>query len=242
MDERSVSITAARQAQNEHVFTDKVHGDRACGMPRLTNAAREERTEERRSQILHAALAVFSRRGYHGATIREIASAAGLAEGTIYLYFHSKHEVLKGVFTLLGEEAVPPPAPPSSGDDAAYLTSLIRDRANALARHAPFIRLMVHEADLQEDLRREFFARLHDSFVAECEGYLKARIAQGVFRPVNTQLVATMCFRLMMSYLMTQHVVPAPRLADEYVPEMVSVILDGLIVRPTVSFGPVPGS
>ncbi len=244
MNERSVSIPG-EQTQNEHAFRklwlrDPQHGDGERGMPRLSDAAREERTEERRSQILHAALAVFSRKGYHGATIREIASAAGLAEGTIYLYFHSKHEVLKGVFVLLSEEAVPQPGPPSAaGDDAAYLTSLIRDRANALARHAPFIRLMVHEADLQEDLRREFFARLHHAFVDEFEGYLRTRIAQGVFRPVNTALVATMCFRLMMSYLMTQHVVPAPRLADEYVPEMVSVILNGLIVRPDVPSRPV---
>lgn len=214
-------------------------------MVRLSESAREERTEERRRQILRAALDVFGRKGYHGATIREIASTAGLAEGTIYLYFHSKHEVLKGVFALLGEETVPPSPPPTGGDDAAYLTALIRDRADALGRRAPFIRLMVHEADLQEDLRREFFARLHAPFVAEFESYLKTRIAQGVFRPVNTALVATMCFRLMMSYVMTQHVVPAPKLADEYVPEMASVILHGLLACPdgsSVPSDPVSGS
>jgi len=73
-------------------------------MVRLSESAREERTEERRSQILQAAHEVFSRKGYHGATIREIAAAAGVAEGTIYLYFASKHEVLKGVFALIAEE------------------------------------------------------------------------------------------------------------------------------------------
>jgi AcrR family transcriptional regulator len=193
--------------------------------------AREERTEERRRQILRAALEVFSRKGYHGATIREIASVAGLAEGTIYLYFQSKHEVLKGVFALLAHEAVPPVVPSPAGDDAAYLAALIHGRVQALARYAPFIRLMVHEADLQEDLP-EFFARLHGPFVAEFERYVKSRIDQGAFRPVDPRLAASICFRLMMSYLMTQHVLPAPRFSDEeYVPAMVSVILLGLLAR-----------
>ncbi len=208
-------------------------------MARLSGTARKERTGERRGQILRAALDVFSRKGFHGATIKEIASTAGLAEGTIYLYFPSKQEVLKGVFTLIAEEAsAAAPAFPQSpaGDDFAFLTSLLRYRVQSMARHAPFIRLVVHEADLQEDLRREFFARLHTPFVSQFESYLGARIAEGAFRPVNTALAASICFRMLMSYLMTQHVLDLDRSAgryaeDEYLPEMVSLILFGLAAR-----------
>ena len=49
--------------------------------------------EDRRSAILDAALEVFSRRGYHGASIDEIASAAGISKALIYEHFPSKKEL-----------------------------------------------------------------------------------------------------------------------------------------------------
>jgi AcrR family transcriptional regulator len=206
-------------------------------MVRLSETARVERASERRGQILRAALDEFSRKGFHGATIREIASAAGLAEGTIYLYFPSKQEVLKGVFALIAEDLSDHLVRMEPGaDDAVFLASLIRGQVRSLARYAPFIRLVVHEADLHEDLRKEFFARLHAPFVSQFERYLAARIADGAFRPVNTGLTASICFRMVMSYLMVQHVLDLDRSIrqygdDEYVAEMVALILYGLLVR-----------
>ncbi len=50
-------------------------------------------TEFRCSEILDAARKVFARKGYSGATVDAIAEAAGLAKGTLYLYFPSKREI-----------------------------------------------------------------------------------------------------------------------------------------------------
>ncbi|HLW47097.1 MAG TPA: TetR/AcrR family transcriptional regulator [bacterium] len=204
-------------------------------MPRLSTTAREVRTGERRGQILRAALDVFSRRGFHGATIREIASTAGLAEGTIYLYFASKQDVLRGVIGLIAEDGTPPdPVEFPAGDDEAFLNAFVLSRVRTLARHASFIRLVVHEADLHEDLRRELFRRLHDPFVGRFRAYLDARIAAGAFRPVNTDIAASICFRMVMSYLMTQHVLGFAGVRyndDEYLGEMVALMLRGLVVR-----------
>jgi AcrR family transcriptional regulator len=63
---------------------------------RLTEEARRRLTQRRRRQILEAAVAVFSEAGYEGATVRAIAERAGLAEGTLYLYFPSKRPLLLG--------------------------------------------------------------------------------------------------------------------------------------------------
>jgi AcrR family transcriptional regulator len=46
------------------------------------------------SRLLRAALAVFSRRGFHGATTREIAELAGFSPGALYTWFGSKTELL----------------------------------------------------------------------------------------------------------------------------------------------------
>lgn len=50
--------------------------------------------ETRRSEILEAAVRLFDRAGYDATTVQHIASAAGVAAGTVYLYFSSKEHVL----------------------------------------------------------------------------------------------------------------------------------------------------
>ena len=203
-------------------------------MARLSTAARQVRTGERRAQILRAALDVFSRRGFHGATIREIASTAGLAEGTIYLYFPSKFEVMRGVIGSIADDGAPPePEEFAPGDDEGFVRAFVDARVKTLARHASFIRLAVHEADLHEDVRREFFRRLHEPFVGRFRAYLERRIADGAFRPVNTEVTASICFRMVMSYIMTQHVLGLVGVKyddEEYLGEMVALILVGLRV------------
>jgi AcrR family transcriptional regulator len=63
-------------------------------MPRVAASKREEHAEARCEQILEAALRVFSRRGFAEATMEEVAAEAGLAKGSLYLYFASKEAVL----------------------------------------------------------------------------------------------------------------------------------------------------
>lgn len=54
--------------------------------------------EARRRAILDSAVRVFAERGFFAARIREIAAGAGVAEGTIYLYFAGKEELLLTAF------------------------------------------------------------------------------------------------------------------------------------------------
>ena len=53
--------------------------------------------ELRREEILAAAIVVFNDRGYHAATLGEIARAAGIGQGTLYYYFPTKEEIFWGV-------------------------------------------------------------------------------------------------------------------------------------------------
>ncbi len=57
----------------------------------------------RRNQILDAATQVFAEKGFHRATIKDIARVAGIADGTIYTYFPSKTDVLLGILNRLNE-------------------------------------------------------------------------------------------------------------------------------------------
>ena len=54
--------------------------------------------EEKRRQILDAAVRVFARSGYHSCRVGDITEEAGVAHGLLYHYFKSKDDVLEAVF------------------------------------------------------------------------------------------------------------------------------------------------
>ena len=69
------------------------------GRPRdLDTPEGRQRHEEKYGRILKAALQVFAAKGFHEAKISEIARVAGVADGTIYLYFKNKDDILLSVF------------------------------------------------------------------------------------------------------------------------------------------------
>ncbi|TDM10646.1 TetR/AcrR family transcriptional regulator [Macrococcus lamae] len=53
---------------------------------------------EKRQLIINAAVEVIAEHGYHGAQVSRIAKQAGVADGTIYLYFKNKDDILFGLF------------------------------------------------------------------------------------------------------------------------------------------------
>jgi TetR/AcrR family fatty acid metabolism transcriptional regulator len=61
---------------------------------------------DKRAAILRAATRVFARNGYFNSKVAEIARAAGVADGTVYLYFKSKEEILHSIFDRTMEEAI----------------------------------------------------------------------------------------------------------------------------------------
>jgi TetR/AcrR family fatty acid metabolism transcriptional regulator len=56
------------------------------------------RKADKRRQILDAAIEVFAATGFHKSRVSDIAREAGVADGTIYLYFKSKDDVLISIF------------------------------------------------------------------------------------------------------------------------------------------------
>jgi TetR/AcrR family fatty acid metabolism transcriptional regulator len=61
---------------------------------------------DKREAILRAAITVFAHNGYFNSKVADIAREAGVADGTVYLYFKSKEEILHSVFDRSVEEAL----------------------------------------------------------------------------------------------------------------------------------------
>lgn len=63
-----------------------------------SGAASRPAIADKREAILRAAVKVFARKGYFNSKVSDVASEAGIADGTVYLYFKSKDEILHSIF------------------------------------------------------------------------------------------------------------------------------------------------
>jgi TetR/AcrR family fatty acid metabolism transcriptional regulator len=80
---------------NERPFTG---GDSADEAARVGRARSKRGASDKRERILRAAIRVFARKGFYATRVAEIAKAARVADGTIYLYFKNKDDVLISIF------------------------------------------------------------------------------------------------------------------------------------------------
>jgi AcrR family transcriptional regulator len=83
------------------------------------------RRQDRRTQLLAAARAVFARKGYDEATVAEIVGRAGVAQGTFYLYFPGK-ESLAGAFAEIVSERFAEVAAEKSARSRSFESALVR--------------------------------------------------------------------------------------------------------------------
>ncbi|MGD2105899.1 MAG: helix-turn-helix domain-containing protein, partial [Anaerolineae bacterium] len=68
-----------------------------------TSSGSEHRAKTRRREILQAAAGLFAEKGYQRTAVKEVAERAGIAPGTIYLYFDSKGDLLVELMIRLAE-------------------------------------------------------------------------------------------------------------------------------------------
>ncbi len=91
MSESSLSSRSATK-------TAKVSKSPAAPKARGESTKAARRGGDKRARILHAAVRVFAKKGFYATRVSEVAKAAGVADGTIYLYFRSKDELLVSLF------------------------------------------------------------------------------------------------------------------------------------------------
>lgn len=124
--------------------------------------------EDKRRQLLDAAVRVFARRGYHGSRVGDIAEEAGVAHGLLYHYFSSKEEVLGTVFSenwgelLARFRSVEEADEPAAEKLAALAKILLRTWRNDPDLVTVMVREVARSAHLQAQVLevREAFAIL----------------------------------------------------------------------------------
>jgi AcrR family transcriptional regulator len=152
---------------------------------------RQQLVEARRDQILGAATEVFAEKGFHQSTTKDIASRAGIAEGTIYNYFDSKDDLLIGMMARLTEleslgddltEAL-------QGDVKEFFIAMFRHRAENLAKAQLILQSVLPEVMVNPQLREHYYQRFVFRISGLLERYIQARIELGHIRSLDGALV-----------------------------------------------------
>jgi AcrR family transcriptional regulator len=170
-----------------------------------TRQERKERiTEQRRQQILDAALTVFSRKGYGEATIPDIAQEAGTAVGTIYNYYASKRDLLLSIFTtfVFTQPFVELLEHTLEADDRTFLSLLIEDRLNFGFENMDRFFFLLSEVQRDPELRQQYAQEVLGPVLLLLEKYLDSRVASGAFRPMNTSIAARTLGGAMIGFLL----------------------------------------
>jgi TetR/AcrR family fatty acid metabolism transcriptional regulator len=150
-------------------------------MPTTVAASRRLRSDPppgpKRDVILRAAIDVFAERGYFNAQVADVARAAGVAAGTVYLYFRSKDDLLISIFERGMRDALAEGRAAVAGLDdprerlrrfaRLHLARLGRDRNLAV----------VFQVELRQSTK--FMERFSATLLREYLGLLRTAIAEG---------------------------------------------------------------
>ncbi len=145
----------------------------------------------RRTQILDAAAAVFATHGFHGATIKQIARVAGIADGTIYIYFPSKDALLLGLLDRLNESDRREADFEAGGEQdlRSFFVAYLRHRLAYLRPNLHIIQAVFPEVLANAELRRIYYERVIAPTIAIGEEHLRARVAAGELPPMDVPLM-----------------------------------------------------
>ena len=197
---------------------------------------KQQMTEARRDQILMGAAQVFSEKGFHKATTKEVARAAGVSEGTIYNYFENKRELLLAMIELIGAQTLRPLVQNQQDTDPKrFLTTLMLDRYRLVHDQGHFLAPIVAEIFADVELREAVYHQVAQPVITHVEQYFQANIEAGKLRPFNPLIVS----RSLIGAMMLNSALKVTNLDPRYetfspeamIEEIIALFFEGLVLN-----------
>lgn len=189
-------------------------------------------TAERTEQIILAAMDVFARLGFAEARMEDIADAAGLSKGTLYLYFDSKDDVIRGILgTFIGRELdAGREAAAGPGPVIGRLISLADVMAADLVEIEPFTSLYLEFLALalrREPVRTEVRAFFGD-FMEILIPLIREGVENGELRQVDPQEAALSIGAMFEGMILLKVYAPDQVDLKKHLLSGLSILLEGL--------------
>jgi AcrR family transcriptional regulator len=192
--------------------------------------------DERRADLVQAAREVFTKKGYHAATVDDITRAAGVAKGTFYLYFGEKREVyyelVQTFFQLVKDIGVSVACEVNTvADFYARCERAAAELVRVLIDHHGLARLAYRESmSLDAELEAMLRAFYRDLARVEADN-IRVGIALGIFRPVDPMVCAYAHIGMVERVALALVDEPSAPPPDQVVRELLLMAFEGLKKR-----------
>lgn len=202
-------------------------------MKNTRDPIQEQLITARRNQILDAATQVFAEKGFHRATIKDIARVAGIADGTVYNYFENKTALMLGIFDRLNEsdQRNEDFSKLTEVDSRSFMKAYLRHRLTILqADNFEVFRVVISEIMINTELRELYYRKILEPTFSMAEAYVQQWAAQHIIKPINISL-AMRAISGMVLGLIVEHIIGDQTLElkwDELPDFLTDMILDGL--------------
>ena len=201
----------------------------------------QDRSGRSRKQILDKALRLFSKKGYHGTNIREIAEAAGLSTGNVYHLFPDKESIFRALleryFAILARPDFPFNQALADGAFPNDLEALGRASRESVRRYKAYVALIYVDVVEFEGrhIRRYYSEMAHrfEVFMAAHPGQasIQAKLRRGV-SPVSAIMLAS---RFLLHYYAVEIVFGVKnhfgKNSDDVLKEIADMLRHGMLRR-----------
>jgi AcrR family transcriptional regulator len=196
---------------------------------------KEVLTAFRTQEILAAARTVLDQRGLEAMTMEDIAAAAGVAKGTLYLYFQSKDDLLLALMSQVGENILRDveSALTAPGTPAEKLLRMVSVLLEYLDRERLLFPIYAREVlQGKQKPRQGFWGHIQDmeeKFVTLVTGLFAEGIAAGQFIPADPRLLTFLIRGLVRATGYYQRGERRTDAAKEALPVILTLLSSGLI-------------
>ena len=146
---------------------------------------------EKEQKILESAIKIFSEKGFSAATTSEIAKDAGVAEGTIFRYFKTKKDILRGILIqtinlISGKVVVESIENLFLESKNKYIREILKEllynRMNLINQIFPMVRIIITEALYHEDVREALYQNIITRAVDIFKRFHTQMVERGMMR------------------------------------------------------------
>jgi len=189
------------------------------------------------SRILAAAQRLFARQGFEKTTTRQLAEAAGIAEGTLFRHFENKKSILVAVVTQGWSEMLTDLLTHLS-EMGSYrsVAQLLRERMLSLHKQADLMRVCFMEAQFHPELRDRIQADIITKMTSVVEAFIQTGIERGTYRDLNPKVVARVFLGMFMIAGFSQDTLmdenSSPAFQKEMAETLADIFLNGILDRP----------
>jgi len=160
-------------------------------------AAAQRKSNGKYDAILRAAIKVFAGSGFFNSKVADVAREAGVADGTVYLYFKNKDDILASIFNHYMDDALAAGRArlAALNDPVEKLKRIVHAHLEGLGRDRNLAVVFQVELRSSTKFMEQFSATKVTEYLELIRGVIEEGQRIGVFRPgLNTKLVAKVLF------------------------------------------------